>query len=71
MLKKHKLSWPAVVLGCVALASLALVLTFAPAEVQTSVVEWLGWGVAGVTSFLAPVIRRKLDHELVDGKSSQ
>ncbi len=71
MLKKHKLSWPAVVLACVAIMSLALVLTLAPAEVRGPVIEWLGWGVAGVGTFLAPIVRRKLDHETKDGDDGE
>jgi len=56
MLKKRKLSWPAVVLVCVALASLALVLTFAPPEVQAPVIKWLGWGVAGLGLFFKEIL---------------
>ncbi len=61
MLKNYKPSWPAVVLASVALLSLALVLTFAPAEVQTPVVEWLGWGVAAVGLFFKEILTKRDD----------
>lgn len=57
-LRKYRLDWPAALLASVALASLALTLTFAPANVQDSLIEWLGWGFLMVSQFTKPLLRK-------------
>lgn len=61
LLKNHEVGWPAVVLLSVALLSLAMVLTFAPENVQTSVIEGLGWGGMILSQFMGPILRRKVE----------
>ena len=56
-MKKYKIGWPAVVLASVAIAALAMVLTFAPADVQASVIEWMGWGFVALSQFTKPIIQ--------------
>lgn len=70
MLKNHDIGWPAVVLMSVALASLAMVLTFAPENVQATVIEWLGWGGLLVSQFIGPVLKRKAARE-EEGKADE
>lgn len=63
MLGKFKLGWPAVVLVSVALLSLSLVLTFAPDDTRTVVVEWMGWAFLAVSQFVGPVLRTQKKEE--------
>ncbi len=59
MLKNVKVGWPAVVLVSVALVSLAMVLTFAPQNVQATVIEWMGWGGLMLSQFVGPILKRR------------
>ncbi len=66
MLKNHDIGWPAVVLVSVALVSLATVLTFASENVQTTVIEWMGWAGLAASQFFGPILKRKVQSELDD-----
>jgi len=55
---KLKLNWPQAVLASSALVTVGLVLAFAPEDTQSQVLEWLGWGVAALSSFLPGLIGR-------------
>lgn len=66
MLKNHKLSWPQVVLISVAILAFAGVWTLgSPDDRDTLEKAVLAvWGV--VSTFLGPLLRKKLDHEYGD-----
>lgn len=62
--KKYAISWPqAVVLASVALA-LGLVYAFGPEDVRAQVTAAMGWAWGGVSTFLGPLVRRRLQSEI-------
>ncbi len=68
MLKNHKLGWPSVALASVAIAAFVAVYVLAPDDRDTIEKAVLAaWAFA--SSFLAPLLRRKLDHEHDDERT--
>lgn len=55
---KLEFSMPQAIVAAAALLTLGVVLVWAPADVRSTVIEWLGWGLYGVSSFAGPIVKR-------------
>ena len=60
LLKRYQPSWPAAMLASVIVISVAMVLTFAPENVQEKALQALGWIGYVASQFMGPIIRRHL-----------
>lgn len=58
-LGRLQLSLPQAIVLAAGLLALGAVLTWAPEDTRAQVVEWLGWGVAGVSAFLPRLLERR------------
>lgn len=53
-----QLSLPQSIVLAAGLVALGAALTWGPPDVRGPLVEWLGWGVAGLSALLGPLVRR-------------
>lgn len=68
--KNHTVDWRPIVLLIALLTAVVVLLLLGDSSVKVAVIEWGGWIGLGLSQFMGPIIKRKLQRQSNDKRQS-